>query len=150
MPAFGQAAAANAAAGPVTNVFGSPTQGTLFSTPTAGSPAANNAFGGAPMGGAASVFGGANPQTPLTFGGQAHSAAPARGLSVTSNDATATKAAIAKTSDNGKPAPLEKKLLAVYSQLQDLTEAERTQFEAPKFILGKIPLCPPPKELVNR
>ena len=102
------------------------------------------------MGGTASVFGGANPQTPVTFGGQAHSVAPASGLNVTPNDATTTKAAIAKTSDNGKPAPLEKKLLAVYSQLQDLTEAERTQFEAPKFILGKIPLCPPPKELVNR
>lgn len=37
---------------------------------------------------------------------------------------------------------------SVYSELSKLTLADRNEFEASQFSLGKIPLCPPPRELV--
>ena len=36
----------------------------------------------------------------------------------------------------------------VYTPLDQLSADERAQFEAPKFTLGRIPVRPPPKELV--
>ena len=36
----------------------------------------------------------------------------------------------------------------IYTQLDKLSGEDREQFEAPKFTLGKIPMCPPPIELI--
>ena len=38
---------------------------------------------------------------------------------------------------------------SVYTDLSELTEDEMRQFKAPRFVLGKIPIRPPAKELID-
>ncbi|KAL5013219.1 hypothetical protein ScPMuIL_007489 [Solemya velum] len=47
------------------------------------------------------------------------------------------------------PSPTKKHKSSVYSELSDLTQEELAQFQAQFFTLGKIPMKPPPRELIR-
>ena len=82
------------------------------------------AFGGSAFGGSnQSAFGGNQSQAPTTAAATTHSAS----VSVVSSIIP---------------------LLGLYTPMDQLTADEKEHFTADRFILGKIPMRPPPKELI--
>lgn len=69
-----------------------------------------------------------NQNTPGTFGG----ATPTTGNMTTHQNTSQTTAPKSST----------------YTPLDQLSSDEKAAFQAPKFVLGKIPTRPPPRELV--
>ena len=132
----------------------------------------NAPFGQQPSGGALTSpgFGGASPivsQPGTTFGGGnsnttvaaspisgsqtgvfgGTSIAPQTSTFGTTVAGSMSQTPVAQSAGGSGDTKQDHKGLPMYTPLDKLTVEERTAFQAPKFVLGKIPVCPPPREL---
>ncbi|XP_077990116.1 uncharacterized protein LOC144444541 [Glandiceps talaboti] len=101
------------------------------------------------------TFGGFGASNQSSFGGFGTNAAPSTGTGFQASSFTSNQPGIGSsagatstTAANQMNAASNTHVSKIYSNLADLTTVEKEQFESKTFTLGKIPIRPPPKELI--
>lgn len=133
---FGSAAPGTSATNPPPGLFGKPASAdvlgggqVLGSSPSSALPPTSSTVFGQPSESAATGLFGKPAPTQSVFGGAMASGTGVFGAGVTGGGGQSDA--------------------SVYTPLADLTAEEKLQFEAKMFTLGKIPMRPPPFELIN-